>query len=119
MAYGPGNREGLRGCDEVRGLHVGDSSIVVPECLDDEVLVFVSTISRPLNHRHPSSERVASVKSREMSIQSSAYCGSTVNFAVMKITSRSLRSVVGTRPAVPRRVSYSPGARYPGMFGRI
>ncbi len=40
--------EGLRCCDEMRGLHVGDSGIVVPECLDDEILVFVSTISRPL-----------------------------------------------------------------------
>ena len=40
--------EGLRRRDEVRGLHVGDSGIVIPECLDDEILVFVSTISRPL-----------------------------------------------------------------------
>ncbi len=59
------------------------------------------------------------MKSREMSIQSSAYCGSTVNLAVMKITARSLQSVVGTETTASRNVSYSPGARYPGMFGRI
>ena len=40
--------EGLRRCDEMRGLHVGDSGIVVTERLNDEILVFVSTISRPL-----------------------------------------------------------------------